>query len=91
MPAINFSPFPVLNTPRLVLRQVRPEDVHEIFFLRSDDRILKFLSKAPAKSTEEVSLFIQKLHELENMNDGITWGIQLKEDKKLIGTICYWG
>ncbi|MGI8583535.1 MAG: GNAT family N-acetyltransferase [Chitinophagaceae bacterium] len=90
MLVINFNPFPILSTRRLELRQVNQQDINEIFFLRSDKRVLQFLGKAPEGSTEETSLFIKKISELENNNDGILWGIKLKEEKKLIGTICYW-
>ena len=90
MLSLNFNPFPVLSTERLILRQVKPEDVNEIFFLRSDERVLRFLGKDPATSTEEASFFIKKINELEKNNDGITWGITLKDEEKLIGTICYW-
>lgn len=90
MLTVNFDPFPVLSTERLTLRQVSQQDVNEIFFLRSDKTVLRYLAKSPAKSTEEASLFIKKINELENINDSITWGIQLKQQEKLIGTICYW-
>ena len=90
MLTVNFKPFPVLSTDHLTLMQVSQQDVNEIFFLRSDKRVLQFLGKASAKSTEEAFLFIKKINELENNNDGITWGIKLKEEEKLIGTICYW-
>lgn len=75
MLAINFTPFPILLISRLTLRQVNQKDVNEIFFLRSDKRVLQFLGKAPAISTEDASLFIKKINEPEDNNDGITWGV----------------
>jgi ribosomal-protein-alanine N-acetyltransferase len=72
------------------LRNVTQEDVNEIFFLRSDKRVLQFLGREPAGSVEEASLFIKKINELENNNEGINWGIKLKNEENLIGTICYW-
>lgn len=90
MLSVNFSPFPVLSTGRLMMRQITQEDVNEIFFLRSDKRVLQFLGKDPATSIEEASFFIKKINELEKNNDGITWGIILKDEEKLVGTICYW-
>ena len=90
MLTVNFNPFPALSTDRLMLRQVTQNDVNEIFFLRSDKRVLQFLAKDPAVSTEEASLFIKKINELEENNDAVTWGITFKNEKKLIGTICYW-
>jgi ribosomal-protein-alanine N-acetyltransferase len=88
--ALNFHPFPLLTTHRLMLRQVDNNDVNEIFFLRSDERVLKFLDRLPAASENEALELIQKINELEKSNDAITWAITLKEDAKLIGTICYW-
>jgi [ribosomal protein S5]-alanine N-acetyltransferase len=87
---LNFTPFPVLTTERLLLRKTKQEDVNEMFFLRSDEEVRKYINKAPAKSLEEASAFIQKLHDLEKLNEGITWAITLKGDDKLIGTICFW-
>jgi Acetyltransferases, including N-acetylases of ribosomal proteins len=90
MLTVNFNPFPVLSTDRLILRQVMQNDVNEIFFLRSDKRVLQFLAKDAAASIDVASLFIKNINELESNNDAITWGIALKNEEKLIGTICYW-
>ncbi|MEJ7679888.1 MAG: hypothetical protein WKG06_18925 [Segetibacter sp.] len=67
MMTLNFTPFPVITTDRLVLRQVNKSDVNEIFILRSDQRVLKFLDRAPAKSTEEAFTFIEKINDLEKI------------------------
>ena len=87
---VNFSPFPELTTPRLSLRKLRPGDVKEIFFLRSDERVLTYLGKDPAASQDVALDFIHTINQLENSNDGITWGITLQEHDELVGTICYW-
>jgi ribosomal-protein-alanine N-acetyltransferase len=87
---LNFSPFPVLKTQRLVLRKVELSDANEIFFLRSDAEVLKYLSRSPIKTIEEVQRWIELIRELEKNSDGITWAISLNGDNKLIGTICYW-
>ncbi|MEJ7827005.1 MAG: GNAT family N-acetyltransferase [Segetibacter sp.] len=84
------SPFPGLISQRLKLRQVSPEDANEVFFLRSDKRVMEFLDRQPAKSIEDAQEFIEKLKDLEDKQDAVTWAITLKEDVKLIGTICYW-
>ena len=59
-------------------------------FYVSDKRVLQFLAREPASSIEEASLFIKKINELENNDEGINWGIKLNNDEKLVGTICYW-
>jgi [ribosomal protein S5]-alanine N-acetyltransferase len=86
-----FTPFPELRTERLLLRRLTKDDVPEIFFLRSDEEVLKFLGKEPAKTFEEAETFIDRIDNTINTNEGILWGIALKDDPgKIIGTICYW-
>jgi [ribosomal protein S5]-alanine N-acetyltransferase len=87
---INFNPFPLITTERLLLRKVEKSDVNEIFFLRSDERVMRYLDKPPAKSLEEAGEFIKKITELEANNESVTWAITVKGDVKLIGTICCW-
>ncbi|CAN5268593.1 GNAT family N-acetyltransferase [soil metagenome] len=85
----NFSPFPQLLTDHLLLRRVEAEDINEIFFLRSDKEVLKYLDK-PVPTYEETIVFIKKVQDWEAKNEAIQWGICLKEDNKIIGTIGFW-
>lgn len=86
----NFSPFPLITTERLVLREITTNDANEIFFLRSDKGLLTYLDKAPEKSIDETIAFIGIIKKNQKDNDGILWGITLKESNSVIGTICYW-
>ncbi len=87
---VNFFPFPTIVTERLVLREVTLNDANEILFLRSDPKVLSYLDKVPAKSIDEVVDWINLVKKNKEENDGILWGIALKDDEKIIGTICYW-
>jgi ribosomal-protein-alanine N-acetyltransferase len=76
---VNFTPFPTIATERLLLREVTTDDAKEIFFLRSDEEVLKYLDKTPAKSVDQAFEFIKRIkNDLDN-NDSILWGIALKE------------
>lgn len=90
MLAVNFDPFPVINTERLLLRQITHSDVNEIFFLRSDKRVLQYLDRAPAATKEEATIWIQKIIDLEKNNEAVTWAITCKPELILTGTICFW-
>lgn len=90
MLALNFSPFPILITERLLLRSLENDDAKEIFFLRTDQRVLRFLDRPGITFKEEAAVYIQNIHDLVNNSEAILWGITLKGDKKLIGTICFW-
>jgi ribosomal-protein-alanine N-acetyltransferase len=86
-----FSPFPQLYTERLFLRRILKEDVNDIFFLRSDPSVLKYLGKEPAASLREAEEFIQNIDQAISENGSVMWGITLKEaPEKIIGTICFW-
>jgi [ribosomal protein S5]-alanine N-acetyltransferase len=87
---LNFIPFPFLQTPRLVLRNVTPDDAPEIFFLRSDETVLQHLDRAPITTVAEAAQFIQNIESLQQAGDGITWAITLKDTSRLIGTIAFW-
>lgn len=90
MVTINFNPFPVLKTNRLLLRQLEPADVNEVFIMRTDDRAMEYIDRAKCKSTEEALAFIEMLNRLENNNESITWGITFQGQKNIVGTICIW-
>jgi [ribosomal protein S5]-alanine N-acetyltransferase len=87
---LSFQPFPVLTTPRLILRQLDLKDDKEIMALRSDERILKYLVITPCKHIDEARLFIEKINLGIETNESIYWGIAQKGNDRLIGTICIW-
>jgi ribosomal-protein-alanine N-acetyltransferase len=87
---VNFSPFPELQTGRLVLRQITEEDADAIFFLRSDKNVMQYIDRPPAASVDDALELIKKIKDALAQNEGITWAVTLKGDNTLIGTIGYW-
>jgi [ribosomal protein S5]-alanine N-acetyltransferase len=88
---LNFHPFPVLKTKRLLLRSLTKDDAAEIYFLRSDEDVLRFIGKEPTSSLKEARKFIGQIKKDVSNNKNILWGIELRDDPgKIIGTICYW-
>lgn len=87
---INFEPFPELTTNRLVLRQLTPEDEIGIFTIRSNAVIAEYLDRPLYTKLEEAREFIEKINRGIKHNEWIYWAICLKENSKLIGTICLW-
>ncbi len=84
----NFTTFPVLTTERLTLRQLISSDDKEIFALRSDDNVNKYLDRKPSKSIDDAKNFIQTINENIQRKDSLYWAITLNGTDKLIGTIC---
>jgi ribosomal-protein-alanine N-acetyltransferase len=87
----NFTPFPVLQTERLTLRQLKSSDDNEIFALRSDDTVNKYLGRKLSKTIDDAKDFIQAINENLQRNDSVYWAITLNGTDKLIGTICLFG
>lgn len=87
---LNFTPFPVINTDRLLLREIAVSDAEDLFVLRSDSRVLKYLDKEPDKSIDATIELINLVKKNLQDHDGILWGITLKNSNSIIGTICYW-
>ena len=84
----NFTPFPVLKTERLTLRQLVGSDAKEILALRSNRNVNKYLSRKPGRTIDDATNFIQTINENIQKNDSIYWAITLTGTDKLIGTIC---
>ena len=87
---LNFSPFPHLSTSRFSLRPVELEDEHEIFALRSDPEVNRYLNRQPAASLEDAREFITKIKKGIGENNSIMWAISLKEQPLFLGSICFW-
>jgi ribosomal-protein-alanine N-acetyltransferase len=82
-----FTPFPILTTERLTLRQLVINDEQEIFTLRSDIEINKFLDRQISNTIDDARNFINKIIK----SDSLYWAITLSEKNILVGTICLFG
>lgn len=87
---IQFSPFTVLTTERLILREITTDDAPEIFKLRSDVHAMKYIGRPLHTSVEEALTMIKSVKEGFEKNDSISWAITLKNENKLIGTVGYY-
>ena len=87
---INFSPFPILETERLILRRVLPSDVKEMFELRSNPETMKYIPRPLLTNHEEALAHIQMMEDKIETNEGINWAITLKGDDKMLGVIGHY-
>lgn len=72
---VNFHPFPELRTERLLLRKITDADTEQIFKLRSDKDVMKYIGKKPIVSMEEAKDWVKLIKDSLENNSGITWGI----------------
>src|ERR1700759_1326145 len=83
-----FTPFPILTTKRLTLRQLVMNDEQEIFALRSDSEINKYLDRKKASTIDDARNFINIVNENIHKNDSVYWAITFSDKNILLGTIC---
>jgi len=87
---INFGDFPLLTTERLVLRHITTDDAHALLYIRSDEKVMEYIDSKRLGTIEETLELIKLIDDTFEQNNGITWGITLKDNDVITGTIGFW-
>lgn len=83
------DPYPILETPRLVLRAVEVDDAPAMFRLRSDPRVMRFIGRPLAKTLDDAAALITAVRERVGAGDALNWAITLRGRAELVGTIGF--
>lgn len=88
----DFGKFPILETPRLTLRELTQDDVDGVFAIRSDFEVTRYNTGLAYERLDQARDIIQAIR--TGYTDGIElrWGITLKDKPTVIG-MCgfnYW-
>ncbi len=89
MLSFDLFPFPFINTERLQLRAIQEIDLDDLYTLRTNASVLKYLNREKDTIEKTTSILTQIINNVKN-NDAITWAINIKGDTRLIGTIGLW-
>jgi ribosomal-protein-alanine N-acetyltransferase len=84
---LNLHPSPQLFSKRLKLRAVTDNDAAEIYSMRSNEEVMKYIDRPLPASITEVEEWIKKVDLLQQKNESILWAITLKDSDTLIGYI----
>ena len=87
---LNFTPFPILETERLLLRRVDKNDVNEIFSMRSNAETMQYIPRPLVINKEEAPTYIALLDSGIEKNEAINWAITFKGENKLLGIIGFY-
>ena len=90
MLSVSFLPFPELRTERLLLRQLKQTDVNQVYILKSDEDVLRYLGNPKYEDPMEAQRFIDKINKGISTNTWVYWALSIKGSDKLIGTVCLW-
>ena len=85
----DFEWFPLIETPRLLLRELRREDAEAVFRIFSDSEVVKYSDMDVFTSLEQAQLLIEKQRHRFEQKERFRWGIALKDSDTLIGTGGY--
>ncbi|MGJ3240050.1 MAG: GNAT family N-acetyltransferase [Anaerolineae bacterium] len=75
----DFSHFPTLETDRLILREIHPDDVNALLRLFGNTEVLRFIEMQPIKTIEQANEWLRWMGGVFASEDGLRWGITLKD------------
>lgn len=78
--------FPILETERLILRDVRLADAADVLVFRGDPYVQRFNSE-PLKTIEEATTFIEEAHQHHATQAGVGWAITLRGQDRVLGGV----
>ena len=90
MLTVDLSQFPVINTQRLLLKEITLQDAADLLAIRGNIDAMRYIDRPLARTIEDAETLIHSMDGFLKNNVGISWGICLKEDARLIGTIGFW-
>jgi ribosomal-protein-alanine N-acetyltransferase len=79
-------PFPTLETPRLLLREMVLEDAPAMFRFLGDAEAMRYYDPRPMQNIEEVQRSIKRHLERFSRNEAVRWAITLKGNTEVIGS-----
>jgi [ribosomal protein S5]-alanine N-acetyltransferase len=87
---LKFDKFPVLETPRLILRQVQMGDLQAMHKMRTDSAIMAYMDTEIPKTINDTQKKIEQ--ELDSFSKGnsVYWAITLKDTNEMVGGAGYW-
>lgn len=82
----DFTTFPVLQTARLILREVRHADAADVLVFRGDPYVQRFNSE-PLKTLQEAAVFIEEALQQHATQAGFGWAITLRGQDRVLGGV----
>lgn len=84
-----FETFPTLHTKRLDLVEIKQENLGDIFKLFGDQKVTQFYNIVTLTQENEAQKLIDWFQNRFTEKAGIRWGIALKDQRNIIGTIGF--
>jgi RimJ/RimL family protein N-acetyltransferase len=83
---IEGTQLPTIDAPRVRLRWLTEQDLDAIFAIFSDPIMMRFRATPAMKERREAEDYLRRIHEGFASKTLFQWGIERKEDSRLIGS-----
>ncbi len=92
MTTFDFTSFPLLETDRLILRQLIANDAQAVFEIRNDYQVTKYNIGDAYNNIREAQTLIRNIQTEFDNEKTVRWGIVLKPQNKVVGMVGfnYW-
>ncbi|TFE00565.1 GNAT family N-acetyltransferase [Jeotgalibacillus salarius] len=84
-----FTELPVLETERLILRKLTPEDLDDMYHYGSNDEVTRYVTWNTHRTLSDTKEFVEFVLNQYRNHKVAPWGIEYKENGKLIGTVDF--
>ena len=84
-----FETFPILNSDRLCFIEIKQEHLTDLFKLFGDSNVTKYYNLKTFETEQDGQIFIDWYQKRFKEKLAIRWGIALKGNAKIIGTIGF--
>lgn len=85
--------FPILESDRILLREMQPEDVNHLIKQFGNSEVIKFIGMQPIKSIEQANEWLRWMGGYFQAKDGLRWSATLKDYEQTFvgsGGIYHW-
>ena len=89
METLKFFGTPTLETERLILRKLEISDAQDVFEYAKHPEVARYLTWEAHKSVEDAKGFINWAIEKYKKDESGEWGIELKENGRIIGAMGF--
>lgn len=81
------SDFPILETDRLLLREIVAADAPALFAIHGDGEAMKWFGTDPLTELAQAEKLVETFAGWRQLaNPGVRWGLQTRDDGRLVGT-----
>jgi RimJ/RimL family protein N-acetyltransferase len=84
---MDWERLPTIDTSRLSLRSISAEDADNFYEIYSNPEVMRYWSTPPLPNRDAASKLIKEMEEGFRRRELLKWGIALRTDDSLIGTV----